>query len=90
MENLPNIVMATFVLFALTTIFWSWLSSPVLRLLNLHKENKELKAKIEELSTINCPEISEHLPELIRLCHPDRHGNNNSSNKITKWLLSQR
>lgn len=90
MENLPQVITTLIVLSISTTILWSWLSSPVLNLLNLKKENKELKAKIKELSMINCPEISEHLPELIRLCHPDRHQNSTSSNKVTKWLLSQR
>lgn len=39
--------------------------------------------------------VKEKIPEdilfkLIRLCHPDKHKNSESSNTITKWLLEQR
>lgn len=27
---------------------------------------------------------------LIRLCHPDRHGNSKDANDVTRWLLEQR
>jgi hypothetical protein len=30
------------------------------------------------------------LKKLIRLCHPDRHGNSQASNQATSWLLVQR
>lgn len=30
------------------------------------------------------------LQSLIRLCHPDRHGNSEAANAATSWLLSQR
>ena len=30
------------------------------------------------------------LARLIRLCHPDKHCNNEASNKATSWLLAQR
>ena len=33
---------------------------------------------------------SEMLSRLIRLCHPDRHGNSEASNEATAWLLTQR
>lgn len=32
----------------------------------------------------------EMLNKLIRLCHPDKHKNSESSNFATKWLLGQR
>ena len=32
----------------------------------------------------------EMLSRLIRLCHPDKHGNSESSNKATAWLFKQR
>jgi hypothetical protein len=35
-------------------------------------------------------ELKEMLPLLIRLCHPDRHNNSESSTKVTQWLLKQR
>ena len=35
-------------------------------------------------------ELKEMLPLLIRLCHPDRHSNSETSNKVTQWLLKQR
>lgn len=42
---------------------------------------------------INLPpenEWREMLPRLIRLAHPDRHGNSEVSNVVTQWLLRQR
>jgi hypothetical protein len=30
------------------------------------------------------------LKRLIRLCHPDRHGNSQASTEATQWLLAQR
>jgi hypothetical protein len=30
------------------------------------------------------------LQSMIRLCHPDRHGNSEAANKATAWLLKQR
>lgn len=30
------------------------------------------------------------LGRLIRLCHPDRHGNSEASNQTTAWLLERR
>jgi hypothetical protein len=33
---------------------------------------------------------AEMLGRLIRLCHPDKHGNSEASNTATKWLLAQR
>lgn len=30
------------------------------------------------------------LQSLIRLCHPDRHGNSEAANEATSWLLAQR
>lgn len=30
------------------------------------------------------------LARLIRLCHPDKHGNSESANTATQWLLAQR
>lgn len=35
-------------------------------------------------------ELRDHLPGLIRLAHPDRHGNSPLSNRITGWLLGLR
>lgn len=32
----------------------------------------------------------EMLARLIRLCHPDRHGNSEAANVATAWLLEQR
>lgn len=45
------------------------------------KANRSFKGK-----TID----EEKIKALIRLCHPDRHGNNELSNEVTKWLLSLR
>lgn len=31
-------------------------------------------------------EMIENLPSLLQLCHPDRHGNSEGSQRITIWL----
>lgn len=36
------------------------------------------------------PELVEHLPRLLQLCHPDRHGNSESATRATQWLLLMR
>lgn len=35
-------------------------------------------------------EFRAYVPRLIRLCHPDRHGNSPVANETTRWLLAQR
>jgi len=40
--------------------------------------------------TVMTPIPDDMLMRLIRLCHPDRHGNNEASNMATQWLLSVR
>ncbi len=90
MENLSQVIMQLIVLSILTTLLWSWLSSPILNLFKLKKENQELKYKLKELSVSDYNKTKDLLPELIRLCHPDKHDNSSLSNKVTKWLLSQK
>lgn len=41
-------------------------------------------------STVSTSIPEDMLGRLIRLAHPDRHGNSEASNKATAWLLSQR
>jgi hypothetical protein len=35
-------------------------------------------------------ELRLRLPSLIRLCHPDKHGNSEAATEITQWLLKLR
>ena len=35
-------------------------------------------------------EFQTKLMELVKLCHPDKHGNSEKATEMTKWLLSQR
>lgn len=35
-------------------------------------------------------ELTEQLPRLIQLCHPDKHANSEASVKATQWLLDIR
>ncbi len=35
-------------------------------------------------------EFNENLATLVRLCHPDKHGNSEAANEVTKWLLAKR
>ena len=55
----------------------------------------EIKVLRQQLSTMlllrNARGIEpDMLARLIRLCHPDKHGNNEMSTKATAWLLEQR
>jgi hypothetical protein len=59
------------------------------RLLELEKENASLRreiARLRQYATLD-PDM---LSRLVRLCHPDRHGNSEASNKATAWLLARR
>jgi hypothetical protein len=52
---------------------------------------QKLRAEVLRLRQIAPPPIEQNmLSRLIRLCHPDRHGNSEASNEATAWLLSQR
>ena len=52
---------------------------------HLRSENAALRA---ELGRAGMP--NEMLDRMIRLCHPDRHGNSAASNEVTAWLLNLR
>ena len=61
----------------------------------LNAENYRLKTEIQTAMYMyghknNNNEISEHLPRLIQLCHPDKHDNSEASIVATQWLLKQR
>ena len=59
-----------------------------------------LKRELDEARTAGCTgELAyvintgiepEMLNRLVRLAHPDKHGNSDSANQATAWLLSQR
>lgn len=46
--------------------------------------------KPAQVITVMTPIPDDMLMRLIRLCHPDRHNNNEASNTATQWLLSVR
>lgn len=59
----------------------------------LVKEYDNLLRDHVELETIRlqqAPLSQELIAKLIRLCHPDKHGNSESSNEVTRVLLSMR
>ena len=57
----------------------------------LKLQNALLWATVEETGKQNKGSIpSEMLSRLIRLSHPDKHGNSPASNEATVWLLAQR
>ena len=35
-------------------------------------------------------ELAEHLPRLLMVCHPDKHGGSQAATKVTQWLLDVR
>jgi len=55
------------------------------------EEVQKLRAEVLRLRLIAPPPIApDILSRLIRLCHPDKHGNSEAANEATAWLLSQR
>lgn len=60
------------------------------------RENGKLKLRLLTLQLDRQPQPArpgipaDMLGRLIRLCHPDRHGNSEASNQATAWLLAQR
>lgn len=54
----------------------------------LRIENYRLRTMLTNHSTGAIPPTM--LNQLIRLAHPDRHGNSHAANDATAWLLSQR
>jgi len=58
----------------------------------LGRENRVLSSMLlADLDAPNRAEIPPNmLDRLIRLAHPDRHGNSDSATQATAWLLSQR
>ena len=48
---------------------------------------------VEKLKRLKADEPSlppERLKQLIKLCHPDKHGGSEAAEAVTKWLLSMR
>lgn len=50
-------------------------------------EVHRLRSALAEKSQQIPPDM---LKRLIRLCHPDKHGNSETANAVTRWLLEQR
>lgn len=59
---------------------------------HLRAENARLRLQLLQrtLDAPRDPIPSDMLARLIRLCHPDKHGNSEGANIATAWLLSQR
>lgn len=57
-------------------------------LVELRLENARLRFSLADTSTGAIPH--DILKQLIRLAHPDRHGNSQAANEATAWLLTQR
>ena len=56
-----------------------------------NEEVQKLRAEVLRLRLAAPPPIeAKMLSRLIRLCHPDRHGNSEAANEATAWLLAQR
>jgi len=59
------------------------------------KESSTAKPEVRTIITADprlpiLDEWREMLPRLLRLAHPDRHGNSQMANITTAWLLKQR
>lgn len=57
---------------------------------DLQLHNQLLRAVMDDQKTSKGPMPADMLLRLIRLCHPDRHGNSEAANNATAWLLAQR
>jgi hypothetical protein len=56
-----------------------------------YEELQMLRAELLRLRLTAPPSIApDMLSRLIRLCHPDKHGNSEAANEATAWLLAQR
>jgi hypothetical protein len=61
------------------------------RALEQYDSLRERVRELEQQTQAPASPLSrEILTKLIRLCHPDRHGNSTMSNEVTRWLLEQR
>jgi hypothetical protein len=59
------------------------------RLAQLMQENQYLRMEIRAAQTPTF--ISDkRVRQLLQLCHPDKHNNSETSNDVTRWLLSLR
>jgi len=63
----------------------------------LAEENSELRVRNEILRLENAHLKRQRssidrsmINRLIRLCHPDKHGNSAAANEATRWLIAQR
>ena len=69
---------------------------------SLLRENESLKATVQQLrselrvsrkrssGSAGTALSQEQVIALIKLCHPDKHQNNEQSTEVTKWLLELR
>ena len=57
-------------------------------LLLLRQEVFALRRRLQAVTAASIP--PDMLSRLIRLCHPDKHGNSEASNTATSFLLAQR
>lgn len=60
------------------------------RISDLQFQNQLLREVMDDQKTSKESMPADMLHRLIRLCHPDRHGNSEAANKATVWLLKQR
>lgn len=53
---------------------------------------KRVRAKAKQLmqAAASGDLTQERITQLIRLCHPDKHGNSRAATDVTQWLLSMR
>lgn len=59
-------------------------------LAELREEIYRLKYQLTFAKPAVCSIPPAMLNQLIRLAHPDRHGNSQTANHVTAWLLAQR
>lgn len=59
----------------------------------LQERHNDLESDFYELHRVAhaiLPELKKNITALISLVHPDRHGNSETSNRVTSWLLDAR
>lgn len=76
--------------------------SPTERMLRIDRDHWRdraiaAEARLAELTKLMGPIAADtgdipqaRIKQLLRLCHPDRHGNSTTATEVTQWLLSIR
>jgi hypothetical protein len=94
-EQIRSLTAANEIVRQAARVFEEEVASLQLRIIGLKGDLVAAKAAsgIRKPAHLNDAELNvkpDMLARLIRLAHPDKHGNSQASNEATAWLLAQR